>query len=189
MPSWTLGEVRGAKATEALAECLPGLFRLAVLMDPTFPGYRTFWLSVEASARSRGMSVHPVEAREAGELAGAFTRMVKERAQAVSIIGGPFIYSVRSQIAELALRHRLPTAYPWRAGPQAGGLLSYGSDLHAAWHRAAVCVDKILKGARPADLPIEQPSKFELAINLKTARALGLTIPPSLLLRADQAIE
>ena len=89
----------------------------------------------------------------------------------------------------MALRHRLPTAYPWRAGPQAGGLLSYGSDLHAAWHRAAVYVDKMLKGAGPADLPIEQPSKFELAINLKTARALGLTIPPSLLLRADQVIE
>ncbi len=135
------------------------------------------------------MAVQAVEVSEAGELAGAFARMVKDRVQAIQIIGGPFIYSVRGQIAELAVRHRLPTAYPWRAGPDAGGLLSYGQNLRAAWHRAAVFVDKILKGAKPADLPIEQPTTFELVINLKTAKALGLTIPPSLLQRADQVIE
>jgi putative tryptophan/tyrosine transport system substrate-binding protein len=172
-----------------LAECRPGLSRLAVLMDPNFPSYRTFWLGVEAAARSRGMAAQPVEVREVGELAGAFARMVKDRAQAIQIIGGPFIYRVKGQIAELAVRHRLPAVFPWRAGAQAGGLLSYGSDLHAPWYRAAVYVDKILKGANPADLPVEQPTKFELVINLKTAKALGLTIPPSLLQRADEIIQ
>jgi ABC-type uncharacterized transport system substrate-binding protein len=96
---------------------------------------------------------------------------------------------VRGQIAELAVRYRLPTAYPWRAGPEAGGLLSYGASLRAMWYQAAVYVDKILKGVKLGDLPIEQPTKFELVINMKTAKALGLTIPPSLLQRADQVIE
>jgi len=184
----TLGEIR-TKGIELLAECRPGLSRLAVLMDPNFPSYRTFWLSAEASARSRGLAVQAVEVREAGALAAAFTRMVKDRAQAIQIIGSPFVYSVRAQIAVLAMRHRLPTAYPWRAGPEAGGLISYGMNLPAAWQRATVYVDKILKGTKPADLPVEQPTTFELVINLKTAKALGLTIPPSLLQRADQVIE
>jgi ABC-type uncharacterized transport system substrate-binding protein len=183
-----LGESYG-KRIELLAECRPGLSRLAVLMDPNFPSYRTFWLGSEAAARSRGMAVQAVEVREAGKLPGAFARMVKDRAQAIQIIGSGFIYDVRGQIAELAVRHRLPTAYPWRAGPEAGGLLSYGQSLQAAWHRAAVYVDKILNGAQPADLPVEQPTTFELVINLQTAKALGLTIPPSLLQRADQVIE
>ena len=115
--------------------------------------------------------------------------MVKDRVQAIHILGGPFLYDVRGQIAELAVRHRLPTSYPWRAGPEAGGLVSYGTNLLVLWHRAAVYVDKILKGGNPADLPVEQPTTFELVINLKTAKALGLTIPPSLLQRADQVIE
>jgi len=184
-----VGEIRGGKGIEILAECRPGLSRLAILFDPNFPSSRTFALSAEAVARKRGMAVQAVEVREAGGLAGAFARMVKDRVQAIQIIGSAFTYNVRGQIAELAVRHRLATAYPWREGPDAGGLLSYGPNLQAAWHRAAVYVDKILKGAKPADLPIEQPSTFELVINLKTAKALGLTIPPSLLQRADQVIE
>src|ERR1700737_3491818 len=111
--------------------------------------------------------------------------MVKDRAQAIQIIGSPWIHRERGQIAELGLRHRVPTMYPWREGPEAGGLLSYGPNLRAA----AVYVDKILKGAKPGDLPVEQPTTIELVINLKTAKALGLTIPPSLLQRADQVIE
>jgi putative ABC transport system substrate-binding protein len=177
------------KRIELLAECRPGLSRLAILMDPNSPGYRTFWLGSEAAARSRGMAVQPVEVRQAGQLPGAFARMVEKRAQAIHLIGSPFFYNVRAQIAELAIRHRLPCAYPWREGPDAGGLLSYGANLRAAWHRAAVYVDKILKGANPADLPVEQPTTLELVINLKTAKALGLTIPPSVLQRADQVIE
>jgi putative ABC transport system substrate-binding protein len=184
----TAGEIRG-KLIDFLVECRPGLSRLAILVDPNSPGHRPFLLSTAAAARSRGIAVQSVEVREAGELAGAFARMVKARAQAIQIIGSPFLYSVRGQIAALAVRHRLPTAYPWREGPEEGGLLSYGANLRAAWHRAAVYVDKILKGAKPGDLPVEQPTTFELVINLTTAKALGLTIPPSLLQRADQVIE
>jgi putative ABC transport system substrate-binding protein len=183
----TLGA--GSKMIELLAECRPGLSRLAVLMDPNMPSYRTFWLRAKASAQSRGMTVQAVEVREAGELAGAFARMVKDRAQAIQIIGSPWIHRERGQIAELGLRHRVPTMYPWREGPEAGGLLSYGPNLRAAWYRAAVYVDKILKGAKPGDLPVEQPTTIELVITLKTAKALGLTIPPSLLQRADQVID
>jgi putative ABC transport system substrate-binding protein len=183
-----LGEIRG-KRLELLAECRPRLSRLAVLMDPNFPSYRTFWLSTEAAARSRGIAALAVEVREAGELPAALARMVKDRAQAIDVIGSALLYAARGQIAELGVRHRLPIAYPWREGPEEGGLLSYGPNLRAAWHRAAVYVDKILKGAKPADLPVEQPTTFELVINLKTAKALGLTIPPTLLQRADQVIE
>jgi putative ABC transport system substrate-binding protein len=135
------------------------------------------------------MAIQAVEVRETGEFAGAFARMVKDRAQAIQVIGSPFIYRERSRIAELGVRHRLPTAYPWREGPEAGGLLSYSVNLRTMWHRAAVYVDKILKGAKPADLPVQQPTEYELVINLKTAKALGMTIPPSLLQRADQVIE
>jgi putative ABC transport system substrate-binding protein len=184
----TLGEIRG-KLIELLAKCRPGLSRLAVLMDPTFPSYRTYWLSTEAAARSRGMRVQAFEVRETGELAGAFARMVKGRVQAIQIIGGPFMYDARGQVAELAVRHRLPTAYPWGAGPEAGGLLSYGPSLQEAWYRAAVYVEKILRGTNPATLPVERSDKFQLLINLKTAKALGLTISPPLLQRADQVIE
>jgi putative tryptophan/tyrosine transport system substrate-binding protein len=157
--------------------------------DPNMPSYQTFLLNTKASAQSRGIAIQTVQIRETGDLAGAFAKMVKERAQAICIIGSPFIYGVAGQIAALAMHHRLPTEYPWRAGPEAGGLLSYGSNLRAAWHRAAVYVDRILKGANPADLSVEQPTMFEFVINLKTAKALSLTIPPSLLLRADQVIE
>jgi putative ABC transport system substrate-binding protein len=183
-----IGEIRG-KFFDFLTECRPGLSRIAVVVDPNMPSYQTFLASTKASAQSRGIAIQTVQIRETGDLAGAFAKMVKDRAQAIFIIGSPFIYGVAGQIAALAMHHRLPTAYPWRAGPEAGGLLSYGSNLRAAWHRAAVYVDRILKGANPAELPVEQPTMFEFVINLKTAKALGLTIPPSLLQRADQVIE
>jgi len=115
--------------------------------------------------------------------------MVKDRTEAIVVGDGPFLWTQRHRIAELAARHRLPTAYPYREGPEAGGLLSYGTSIPAAWHRAAVYIDKILRGAKPADLPVEQPTTFELVVNEKTAKALGLTIPQSLLSRADQVIQ
>ena len=135
------------------------------------------------------MTFRAVEVREVGALTGAFTAMVKDRAEAVIVGDGPFLWTQRHRIAELAVRHRLPTAYPYREGPEAGGLLSYGTSIPAAWHRAAVYIDKILRGAKPADLPVEQPTTFELVVNQKTAKALGLTIPPSLLSRVDQVIQ
>jgi len=177
------------KRVEFLAECRPRLSRLGCLVDPTFPGYQTICLAVEAAARSRGMATRVVEVREANALAGAFAMMVKDHMQALVVIGSRFIFNERGRIAELAMRHRLPAAYSWREGAEAGGLLSYGRDIQALWRRAAVYVDKILKGAKPADLPVEQPTTFELVINLKTAKALGLTIPPSLLQRAEEVIQ
>ena len=181
-------EIR-AKLVELVAECRPGLSRLTGLLDPAFPAYRISWGHVAAAARARGITIRAVEVREAGELVGAFDTAAKDRSQALIVGDSPFLWTQKDRIEELAARHRLPTAYPYRDGPEVGGLLSYGVNIPAAWHRAAVYVDKILKGAKPGDLPVEQPTKFELVINLKTATALGLTIPPSLLQRADQVIE
>jgi ABC-type uncharacterized transport system substrate-binding protein len=186
---WDPGpELRG-KLVELLAECRPGLLRLAGPVDRNYPGYRATWLAVETAARVRGMTFRAVEVREATELAGALTTMVQDRTEAIVVGDGPFLWTQRLRIAELAARHRLPTAYPYRDGPEAGGLLSYGTSIPAAWHRAAVYIDKIPRGAKPADLPVEQPTTFELVVNEKTAKALGLTIPPSLLARADQVID
>jgi len=187
--TWDPGpEIRG-KLVEALAECRPGLSRLAGPVDVNYPGYRTTGLAVETAARVRGMTFRAVEVREAGALAGAFTAMVKDRTEAIIVGDGPFLWTQRHRIAELAVRYRLPTAYTYREGPEAGGLLSYGTSIPAAWHRAAVYIDKILRGAKPADLPVEQPTTFELVVNVKTAKALGLTLPPALLARADHIIE
>jgi putative ABC transport system substrate-binding protein len=177
------------KRVEFLAECRLGLSRLAVLVDPTFPGYQTYSLAVESAARSHSMATRVVEVREPDELAGAFAMIVKDHMQALVVLGSNFIYNERGRIAELAVRHGLPTAFPWREGPEEGALLSYGRNIRALWRRAATYVDKILKGANPANLPVEQPTTLELIINLKTAKALGLTIPPSLLGRADEVIQ
>lgn len=187
--TWDPGpEIRG-KLVEALAECRPGLSRLAGPVDGNYPGSRATWMAVETAARVRGMTFRAVEVREASALAGAFTAMVKDRTEAIVVGDGPFLWTQRHRIAELAAHHRLPTAYPYREGPEAGGLLSYGTSIPAAWHRAAVYIDKILRGAKPAELPVEQPTTFELVVNEKTAKALGLTIPQSLLSRADQVIQ
>jgi len=187
--TWDPSRRFGGKLVELLAECRPGLSRLAGPVDGNYPGYRATWLAVETAARVRGMTFRGVEVREAAALAGALTTMVKDRTEAIVVGDGPFLWTQRHRIAELAARHRLPTAYPYREGPEAGGLLSYGTSIPAAWHRAAVYIDKILRGAKPADLPVEQPTTFELVVNEKTAKALGLTIPQSLLSRADQVIQ
>ncbi len=182
-------EITG-KRVEFLAECRKGLSRLAVLVDPNFLAYQTTYLmAAEAGARARGITVRVVQFRGAAALEETFASMAKDQAQALLVLGGPFIYAERVRIAELAVRHHLPTSFSYREGPGAGGLLSYGKNIQAQWHRAAVYVDKILKGAKPGDLPVEQPTKFELVINLKTAKALGLTIPQSLLQRADEVIQ
>jgi putative ABC transport system substrate-binding protein len=136
-----------------------------------------------------GLAIQHVIVRTAEDLVGAFEAIKTHRIQAVVIGGGSLIWTERARIVALAGQHRLRTMAPWRAYVDAGGLMAYGTNLPELYRRAATYVDRILKGAKPADLPVEQPTKFELVINLKTAKALGLTIPPSLLARADQVIE
>jgi len=135
------------------------------------------------------VQLQPVGARTVAELEGAFTAMVRPRAQAVLVLGSPIFFTARHRVAELAIAHKLPTMLDSSVYVEAGGLMSYSSSYEDLYRRSAVYIDKILRGSKPADLPVEQATKFELVINLRTARALGLTIPPSLLLRADQIIE
>jgi putative ABC transport system substrate-binding protein len=127
--------------------------------------------------------------RTAAELEGAFAAMARARAQAVLVLAGPIFFAERQRVAELAIKHRLPTMSTLKEVMEAGGLMSYGPNFEDLFRRGAIYVDKILKGSKPADLPVEQAAKFELVINLKTAKALGLTIPPSLLQRADEVIQ
>ena len=143
----------------------------------------------EAAARALGLQLRLVEARRPDELGRAFATIATERADALFVFPSPMLFTERRPIVELAAKQRLPSVSQDRAFVELGGLLSYGANIIALSRRSAAYVDKILKGAKPADLPVEQPTKFELVINLKTAKALGLTFPPSLLLRADQVIE
>ena len=140
------------------------------------------------AARSLGLRVHVLGARGADELEGVSAAITKERPDAFFTLADPVLFAHRARIAEFANRNRLPAMYPHREYAEAGGLMAYGADLRDNFRRAAAYVDKILKGAKPADIPVEQPTKFELVINLNTAKALGLTIPPSILARADEVI-
>jgi len=139
--------------------------------------------------RALGLKPFFIEVRDPPDFEGAFTAMTKESVEALFVLEDVMLYAQRTRIIELASKHRLPAMYEWRNYAESGGLMSYGTDFADVFRRAASYVDKILRGAKPADLPVEQPTKFELVINLKTAKALGLTIPPSLLARADQVIE
>ncbi len=176
------------KYVEFLSELSPRPSRLACLVDPATPE-EPLRKEADTAAKRRGVTLHFVDVRVGSDVAKVFSTMVSTRVDAVMIFGGPALWSYRKQIADLARKNRLATVYRYREGPEAGGLMSYGASLMDSWRRAAIYVDKILKGARPADLPVEQPTKFELVINLKTAKALGLTIPPSLLSRADEVIQ
>jgi putative ABC transport system substrate-binding protein len=144
---------------------------------------------IEAAARKLGLSLVVTEIRHLEEIEGAFATMKRERAGALVVSGGPLTFVRRQQIAELALEYRLPAMHGLREYAQAGLLLSYGPDLLDLYRRSAGYVDRILKGTKPGELPVEQPSKFELVINQKTAKALGVTIPRSLLLQADEVIQ
>jgi putative ABC transport system substrate-binding protein len=182
------GEILG-KRFEMLKETLPGLSRLGILFNPDVATTRTRQASMTETARTLGLTTIPVEARGLDALEQAFAIMVRERAQAFVMQGDSVLFNHRSQIAEMALKHRLPAASIQRELAEAGFLLTYGADIGDLYRRSAAFVDKIFKGAKPADLPIEQPTKFELVINLKTAKALGITVPPTLLGRADEVIE
>ena len=177
------------KRLQLLKEAVPNLARVAVLWDPTEPGRRQLVKEAEVTAPTLGLQVQTLEARNSRDVGSAFTAMTRERAGAVLVYGSSMLAAHRAAIAELAAKSRLPTMCVASEWMDAGFVMSYGPSLNDMYRRAPYFVDKILKGVKPADLPVEQPSKFELVINLKTAKALGLTIPQSLLQRADQVIE
>jgi putative ABC transport system substrate-binding protein len=176
------------KEIELLKETIPELRRVAILSNPGNPSHAVGIRNLEAAARPLAVQLQPLEARGPNEFDGAFAAMVKERAEALIVLADPVFFLHGARLADLAARSRLPAAYGYRETVEAGGLMSYAPSYPELWRRAAGYVDKILKGANPADLPVEQPTKFELAINLKTAKVLGLTIPQSVLLRADEVI-
>ena len=179
-----------AKQLELLKEAVPGASRVATLGNPTNDVYRvTFPVEIPPAARALGLRLQVLEVAEPGQIEGAIEAAVRERADALHVLGDPIFHSPPTRLPELAARARLPAIYISAELVRAGGLMSYGTNLPELSRRAATYVDRILKGAKPAELPVEQPTKFELVINLRTAKALGLTIPQSLLLRADQVIE
>jgi putative ABC transport system substrate-binding protein len=179
----------GPKGLELLHSVVPAAARISVLWHPGTPSAVPGLKALEEPARLLRLQLQPIGAQTAGELEGAFSTMARRGTQAVLVFSTvPFI-TARQRIAELAIAHRLPTMCQGRLFVEAGGLMSYYPNHEDTWRRATVYVDKILRGARPADLPVEQVTKLELVINLKTAKAIGLTIPQSLLVRADQVIE
>jgi ABC-type uncharacterized transport system substrate-binding protein len=184
----TGGEILG-KRFELMKETLPNLSRLGILWNPDVAFVRDRQTSMTETARTLGLTTIPVEARGVDTLEQAFATMVRERAQAFILQGDSVLFNYRGQIAEMALRNRLPAVSLQKEYADAGFLLTYGADIRDLYRRTAVYVDKIFKGAKPADLPVEQPTKFELVINLKTAKLLGLEVSPALLTRADEVIE
>jgi len=178
------------KRLELLREAVPGLSRVAALWNPDVRGAVLDYKETEGAARLLRLELQSVEVSRSEDLDRAFSAVTSQRAQALVLPGAnPVAFIDRGKITTFAQRNRLPSMYPTKEYVEAGGLMSYGPSLPDLFRHAAIYVDKILKGAKPADLPVEQPTKFELAINLKTAKALGLTIPPSLLRRADQVIQ
>ena len=185
----TVGPEIGGKQLELLKETVPKVSRMAVLWNPTTRGNALVLKEAEIAAGALRVELQRLEARRLNDFESAFTAMGTKRAGALLILGDVMFTTYRGRLANLAVKSRLPAIYGDRNFVDEGGLMSYGANLADNFRRAPVYVDKILKGAKPGDLPIERSAKFELAINLKTARALGLTIPPSILRRADQVIE
>ena len=177
------------KRLELLKETLPNLSRVGILWNPDFAPNRSRLTSMSEAAQALRLTLVPAEARGLDALEQAFAAMVRERAQAFVVLGEPVMFGNRGQIAAMAIRERLPAISTAKEYAEAGSLLTYGPNLQDQFRRSAGFVDKIFKGAKPADLPVEQPTKFELVINLKTAKALGLEVPPSVLARADEVIE
>jgi putative ABC transport system substrate-binding protein len=176
------------KRIELLHEAMPKLTRVALLWNP--PGSAPDYLQdTQRAARSLGVTVQSVEVRKADDFEGAFAAVLKGRAQALLVGPGQFMFTHEKQIVEFATKNGLPSIYVWKDPVSAGGLLAYGINIPHAYRRAAYYVDKILKGAKAGDLPIEQPTKYDFVVNLKTAKALGITIPESILLRADEVIQ
>jgi putative ABC transport system substrate-binding protein len=184
----SLAEETGAKRVELLKELLPHATRVALLINPDNAANRVQLPAIKSAAQSLGLRVLVMNVRRVDDFKAAFSMMDRKHADALLILPDAILIAHQSEIAEHALKRKLPGIFSYRMFPDAGGLMSYGPDFAAVWRQCAVYADKILKGAVPADLPVEQPTKFELIINLKTARKLGLTIPESILLRADEVI-
>jgi putative ABC transport system substrate-binding protein len=177
------------KRLEILKEAVAGISRVAVLRNPTAPDASIKWQEVETAARVLKLQIQSVEVARPNDFAGAFKAAIKHRAGALMVLRNPLIVNNRTKIAELAVKNRLPAMYDEREFVDAGGLMSYGTDLNDLHRRAAVYVDKILKGTKPAELPVERPIKFEFIVNLKSAKAIGLTIPQWTLMKADKVIQ
>ncbi len=187
--SYTAGPEIAGKHLQLLKEAVPKLSRVAVLLYPDYPLTAAFLREAQAAARALGLTLQSYEVRAPEEFEAAFTAMTKARADGLVVQMHPIVFAHPRQITELAALSRLPAVYPYRDLVEAGGLMAYEANAPAMFRRAPMYVDKILKGANPGDLPVERPTKFDLIINLKTAKALGLTIPQSLLSRADEVIQ
>ena len=170
-------------------ELVPKISRVALLWNPTNASNAGHLRQAQDAARALRVRLQPLEARGPSEIDGAFSAMTRERAGAVIVLVDAMLADHRTRIADLAAKSRLPAVYGLTDHVEAGGLMAYGPNVADMYRRAAAFVDKILKGAKPADLPVQQPTRFELVINLKTAKALGLTFPQSILIRADQVIQ
>jgi putative tryptophan/tyrosine transport system substrate-binding protein len=185
----TISTVLAGKRLELIKETVPKLSRVAVLWDPKAPGSVQQWKENQLQAKELGLQLHSMEVSSVAKFEGAFKDATQARSTALAVLPSPFTSTYQKQITDLARRHRLPAIYPREDFVASGGLMSYGADRTEPYRRVASMIDKILKGAKPADLPVEQPTKFELIINLKTAKALGLTIPPVVLMRAEKVIK
>jgi len=188
---WThlAGLELNAKRLEILKEAVPEAARVGALWNPANPIHEPSLKVIEAAASRLKVQLHPIGVRDPHELEGAFSTMARERLQGLTVPPDGMFLAHRARIIDLAAKYRIPTMYGVRELAQAGGLMAYGVNLPEMYRHGALLVDRILKGAKPGDLPVERPTKFELMINLKTAKTLGLTIPQALLLRADQLIE
>jgi putative ABC transport system substrate-binding protein len=187
--SFSVGPEISGKWLELLKEIVPKVRRVAILSNPANPSHPLVIREANVAARSLGVQLQLLEARGPDEFDGAFAAMAKERVGALLVVADSMFIFHRTRLAALAARSRLPAAYGVRVHVEAAGFMSYGPSIRDLYRHSATFVDKILKGAKPADLPVEQPTKFELVINMKTAKALGLTIPRLLLLRADEVIQ
>jgi len=187
--SLAIEEQFAGKWLELLKDAAPQLSRIAYLWNPANHSSASSWKTMQGLAPSLGLTLLSVELRDRKDIDDGFAAIIRKRAEGVIVDSDPVNGSNQTRIVEFTAANRLPAIYVWRRYVDAGGLMSYGPSFYELWRRAATYVDKILRGANPADLPVEQPTKFELVVNLQTAKVLGLTIPPSILARADEVIE